>query len=120
MVHAIGVTAALVLIDVLVNFIIFIVNPGAFRNWCINDVRTSVQDALGNGTTVASDQDYYNCDRLFNDQVKWSLICVFAMYIIYASITRLKTEVVKKKKINAKHRSTGCLFLLPLQALPSS
>ena len=89
MVYVIAISAILVLISTLVNFILFVVNQDTFRIWCLQDSRmttlTNIQDQSGGNTTITldSDIDYYNCDRLFANQVKWSLLCVIAMYIIY-------------------------------------
>ncbi|KAI9497355.1 hypothetical protein BDB00DRAFT_804121 [Zychaea mexicana] len=89
MVYVIAAGASLVLISMLVNYILFVVNRGAFETWCIDHSRSVAQDDIrsqtgGNTTiTIGSEMDYYNCDRLFANQVKWSLLCVVAMYIIY-------------------------------------
>ena len=91
MVYVIAIGATLVLISTLINFILFVVNQDAFRNWCVQDSRMTtlrnIQNQSGGNTTITlgSDIDYYNCDRLFANQVKWSLLCVIAMYIIYVS-----------------------------------
>lgn len=75
----------------LVNFILFVVDPGTFQFWCIDTARANVLSSLQqqqpNSTlTVSSGPDYYNCDRVYADQVKWSLLCLAAMYIVYASV----------------------------------
>lgn len=88
MVYVIATTGALVLIDMLVTFIIFVVNPDSFREACLQDAYNNAQNALDTNLTsvVDASDDYYNCDRLFADQTKWSLLCVVFMYITYASI----------------------------------
>ncbi|KAI7853655.1 hypothetical protein BDC45DRAFT_510766 [Circinella umbellata] len=88
MVYIIAISGSLVLISTLVNFILFVVNQDNFRNWCIDHSRentlSNIQNQNENMTPIElSDMDYYNCDRLFSNQVKWSLLCVIAMYIIY-------------------------------------
>lgn len=88
MVYLIATTGVLVLIDVLVTFIIFVVNPDSFRGACLQDAYNKAQNTLNTNLTsvVDASTDYYNCDRLFADQTKWSLLCVVFMYIVYASI----------------------------------
>ncbi|KAI8139991.1 hypothetical protein BJV82DRAFT_624687 [Fennellomyces sp. T-0311] len=88
MVYVIALGAIIVLISMLVNFILFVVNRGIFVDWCIaqshNLAEETVQQQSSNTTlTIPSDMDYYNCDRLFANQVKWSLLCVITMYIVY-------------------------------------
>ncbi|KAL1931996.1 hypothetical protein VTP01DRAFT_9052 [Rhizomucor pusillus] len=85
MVYVIATTGALVLIDMLVTFIIFVVNPDSFREACLQDAYNNAQNALDTNLTnvVDASDDYYNCDRLFADQTKWSLLCVVFMYITY-------------------------------------
>ncbi|KAI9276852.1 hypothetical protein BDA99DRAFT_494301 [Phascolomyces articulosus] len=88
MTYVIAICAILVLISTLVNFILFTVNQGSFQQSCVSDARNaalqSFHDQTGNTTiSIGTDTDYYNCDRLFANQVKWSLLCVIAMYIVY-------------------------------------
>ncbi|KAI9319856.1 hypothetical protein BX666DRAFT_1337908 [Dichotomocladium elegans] len=85
-VYVIAAGAAAVLIDMLVNFILFAANQDVFQTWCVDYSKMVVQTTLsqeGNPFTIDNDNDYYNCNRLFANQVKWSLLSVIAMFIVY-------------------------------------
>ncbi|KAI9258351.1 hypothetical protein EDC94DRAFT_613504 [Helicostylum pulchrum] len=90
-VFAITANAIAVLIVTLVNFILFVMNKKDFDVWCI---RTSVGYVeyeyleANNNTAIpqnklSNTQDIYNCDRLFYAEVKWSLLCLVIMCIVY-------------------------------------
>lgn len=92
-VFAITANAIAVLIVTLVNFILFVMNKKDFDVWCI---RTSVGYVeyeyleANNNTAIPQNklsdtQDIYNCDRLFYAEVKWSLLCLVIMCIVYVS-----------------------------------
>ncbi|CDH54105.1 predicted protein [Lichtheimia corymbifera JMRC:FSU:9682] len=90
MVYIIGIGVVMVLVDMLVNFILFAANQDGFQSWCIDHSKMIVQNSLqqqgGGGNdnlNLPSDMDYYNCDRLFANQMKWSLLSVFAMFLVY-------------------------------------
>ncbi|KAG0166052.1 hypothetical protein DFQ28_007920 [Apophysomyces sp. BC1034] len=69
-----------VLIDTLINFVLFSVNQSGFQEWCVRSSLSSFQGDFrqaGNASIPFDPKsDYYNCDRLFQDEVKWSLACV--------------------------------------------
>lgn len=92
-VFAITSNALAVLIVTLVNFILFVMNKDDFRSWCIN---TSINYVEGEYAQVnhnakippnklGTATDIYNCDRLYQDEVKWSLLCLIIMSIVYVS-----------------------------------
>ncbi|KAF7720869.1 hypothetical protein EC973_005890 [Apophysomyces ossiformis] len=87
-----------VLIDNLVNFVLFSVNQPAFQNWCIqlsfHDFENDFRQSNHSSTSVNPNIDYYNCDRLFQDEVKWSLVCVAVMFLVYIHWTLVITSFV--------------------------
>lgn len=84
MVYIIGIGVVMVLVDMLVNFILFAANQDSFQSWCIDHSKMVVQNSLQQSNlNLPSDTDYYNCDRLFANQMKWSLLSVFAMFLVY-------------------------------------
>ncbi|KAI8333992.1 hypothetical protein BC941DRAFT_433547 [Chlamydoabsidia padenii] len=79
-----------ILLDMFANYIVFLARPAEFRNWCIHLSQSNVQQAFNQGnqnTTVAIpfDQfdDYYNCNRLYQDEITWTLLCLVAMTLVY-------------------------------------
>lgn len=82
--YIIGIGVVMVLVDMLVNFILFAANQDSFQSWCIDHSKMVVQNSLQQSNlNLPSDTDYYNCDRLFANQMKWSLLSVFAMFLVY-------------------------------------
>ncbi|KAK4519816.1 uncharacterized protein ATC70_010058 [Mucor velutinosus] len=95
-VFAITANALGVLIITLVTFILFIIDKRSFNDWCIGSSADYVKDVYidyhPNSTvttltslnsTLTSTTDAYNCERLFQDEVKWSLLCMVVMYVVY-------------------------------------
>ncbi|KAI9307049.1 hypothetical protein BJ944DRAFT_33447 [Cunninghamella echinulata] len=98
-VYILGAFCAMVVIDALVNVVIFSSNRNAFQQWCISDGLSQVKANLDPSTSITLAPDYYNCDRLFNDEIKWSLICVILMFLIYAHWTVFIAHFIGKKFI---------------------
>ncbi|KAL9548809.1 hypothetical protein PS6_006415 [Mucor atramentarius] len=95
-VFAITANALGVLIVTLVAFILFIIDKKSFDDWCIGSSADYVKDVYidynPNSTvttltslnsTLTNTTDVYNCERLFQDEVKWSLLCMIVMYVVY-------------------------------------
>ncbi|CAO3596718.1 unnamed protein product [Absidia cylindrospora] len=87
LVYILGMAAAAVVIDTLANFIYFIANPKTFHDWCISDGLFQIQDNMNMNSTLPLESDYYNCERLFNDEIKWSLLCVVLIFLLYTHWT---------------------------------
>lgn len=82
------------LIDFFVNMVLFGVQQSQFQDWCINKSRGSIRTELqsvvasNNGTqlTFTSNvpgSDLYNCTRLWQDEVKFSVITFVMMAVCY-------------------------------------
>lgn len=120
-VYAITANALAVLVVTLVNFILFVKNKKDFDIWCIGTSVDYVEyeySLVNNDTAIpqnrlSNTQDIYNCDRLFYDEVKWSLLCLVIMWIVYVSPYEVSFFfyycVLTNKK---KTRSIGFLLLL--------
>ncbi|ORX56870.1 hypothetical protein DM01DRAFT_1382289 [Hesseltinella vesiculosa] len=66
----------LMLGDAFINMVLFGTYQSDYQQWCISNA----QAALPNGTSIANTgQDYYNCAKLWQDEFKFSLICVVLM-----------------------------------------
>lgn len=86
-VFAITASAIAVLIVTLVNFILFVMNKPGFFSWCINSAKNSVTDVNGNSTIPSENGvDNYNCQRLYQDEIKWSFLCFAVMSVVYVSL----------------------------------
>lgn len=85
--HVIMVAVAAVLIDSLINAIIFMTLRSSYNTWCIDGASNRFHSAV-NGTTAADmlDQDFYNCDRAWQDELKFGLLSFMMMTTFYASI----------------------------------
>ncbi|KAG0732618.1 hypothetical protein G6F57_018218 [Rhizopus arrhizus] len=91
-VFAITANAIAVLIVTLVNFIFFASDKSGFYDWCISSSTSYMTDVYhqinSNSTEVLpisleSKEDYYNCQRLFEDEIKWSFVCFAVMTVVY-------------------------------------
>lgn len=106
-VFAITANALGVLIVTLANFILFIIEKDSFNDWCIGSSADYVKDVYidynPNSTvttrtnlnsTLTNTIDVYNCERLFQDEVKWSLLCMVVMYVVYVSLVVYSTCLI--------------------------
>ncbi|KAI9473870.1 MAG: hypothetical protein EXX96DRAFT_579703 [Benjaminiella poitrasii] len=94
--NAIGVLAIAV-----VNFVFFVIDKAGFNNWCIRasadyfeeTYNSTLIDQSNNITTggqanitanpLDRTMDIYNCERLYKDEIKWSLLALIIMFIVY-------------------------------------
>ncbi|CEP16555.1 hypothetical protein [Parasitella parasitica] len=127
---------ALLLIDMLVNNIIFVVHKEKYVDWCINSASGNLDSILrqkqimigsGDGTQEASFStnmgDFYNCSRTWEDELKFSamMTLVISTVYIYWSISlysyshKLRIELARfiSEKMNA-----GMPMMVPVQGAP--
>ncbi|KAI9255163.1 hypothetical protein BDA99DRAFT_518043 [Phascolomyces articulosus] len=77
------------LIDGLANACYFITQRGDFMNWCIDSTGTYLEGQVSLATNGATNEfnyvgdDYYNCQRLYQDECKFGLISIFLMIVLY-------------------------------------
>ncbi|KAL0073691.1 hypothetical protein F4703DRAFT_1419863 [Phycomyces blakesleeanus] len=87
--HATWVGVMAVLIDGFVNVIIFITVHSDYQDWCIiesgNSLITKFNNANINLTipTEIRTLDLYNCEKLWDNEVKFSFIVIVFMVVIY-------------------------------------
>ncbi|ORX62256.1 hypothetical protein DM01DRAFT_1075553 [Hesseltinella vesiculosa] len=81
--RALGFALAAVIMDLFANVIYVGANPSQFINACMADGLASVETNLPNTTTLTLTQDYYNCGRLLQDEIKWSLGCSILIFLVY-------------------------------------
>ncbi|KAI9499081.1 hypothetical protein BDB00DRAFT_333283 [Zychaea mexicana] len=75
------------LVDGLANACYFTVQRGDFMTWCIGSSARHISSAASSANATSSfvfdDDDYYNCQRLYEDEVKFGLISIFLMIVLY-------------------------------------
>lgn len=79
---------ALVIIDAIINTILFITMRGDYIDWCINSASGRFIDATHTSglDTMAQQQDFYNCDRSWQDELKFGVLALMMIVGFYASI----------------------------------
>ncbi|KAI8992454.1 hypothetical protein BDB01DRAFT_778499 [Pilobolus umbonatus] len=90
-IFSVALTAIGVLIITIVNFILFLVNKSEFFAWCIGSSTDHIMEVYNKvnsvndvpSLTLYDHEDFYNCQRLYMDEVKWSLLCLILMVIVY-------------------------------------
>ncbi|KAG2173119.1 hypothetical protein INT43_004492 [Umbelopsis isabellina] len=89
--HAIWSSVFIVLVDIIINLILFIINRQVYNSDCVQDAATrmgrSVQAAFPNGTSVnlnfTTTSDFYNCDEMWQDELKFSILSVIVIFVLY-------------------------------------
>jgi hypothetical protein len=89
--HAIWSSVFIVLVDIIINVILFIINRQTYNSDCVQDAATrmgrSVQAAFPNGTSVnlnfTTTSDFYNCDKMWQDELKFSILSVIVIFVLY-------------------------------------
>lgn len=78
--------------DLFVNIIIFGVQRPQFTDWCVATSRQQVQDQItnNNGTVLnftpnQGNADLYNCDRLWQDELKFAIVLFIMITICFVS-----------------------------------
>ncbi|KAL0082675.1 hypothetical protein J3Q64DRAFT_1752634 [Phycomyces blakesleeanus] len=103
--------ATLVIGDTLINFILFVVNKSKFESWCIETSisRLEQNPVVPNPTQTLDigNVDYYNCQRLYIDEVKWSLLAALVMCMVYIHWALVITAFVHDSFIIVAPRITG-------------
>ncbi|KAI8068629.1 hypothetical protein BC940DRAFT_298649 [Gongronella butleri] len=79
---------AIVLIDTTVNVVIFIVIRSDYEAWCVGSayqyLEQGVEVALNtNNTNINFFTDFYNCNRTWEDELKFSILCCVMMIVFY-------------------------------------
>jgi hypothetical protein len=86
--HAIFVCVFIVLVDSFVNVILFITNKDNYYNWCINAASNTFIQSINNATIqINTNQDYYNCHNLWQDELKFGIIFYILMFAFYVRHT---------------------------------
>ncbi|KAI8332055.1 hypothetical protein BC941DRAFT_437371 [Chlamydoabsidia padenii] len=89
MVMWISIGVFVILADTLVNVIIFIVIQDDYKSWCIGSasgaLQTGVESALNsNSTNINFSADFYNCQRTWEDELKFAMLSLIMMLIFYS------------------------------------
>ncbi|KAI8081215.1 hypothetical protein BDF21DRAFT_418673 [Thamnidium elegans] len=92
--HILNIVIFILLIDTIVNTILFIVRQDDYVQWCINSTSANLDNVLFqeqqvpllvNGTQYFSSSmsDFYNCRRTWEGEVKFSVLSTVVMVTIY-------------------------------------
>lgn len=93
------VALAFLLLDMLINTILFIVDRDNYVRWCIRSASLNLdsilqQNQISTGgtqepTTGFSTEmgDFYNCSRTWEDELKFSIMMTIVMIMVYVSLT---------------------------------
>lgn len=85
-----------------VNTILFIVRRDDYVSWCINSASANLDNTLfnqqpviiTNGTATQNFNtgmaDFYNCNRTWQDELKFSVLSTIVMSFVYVSLFFLK------------------------------
>jgi hypothetical protein len=81
------------LIDILVNIFIFGIQKTAYMKWCLESSKGIVDEVIQgvalNGTIFAidplPDMNIYNCQKLWEDELKFSIAILLVMSVCYVS-----------------------------------
>jgi hypothetical protein len=81
------------LIDIIANIFIFGIQKSAYMDWCLESsqgiVDEVVQGVAVNGTVYIIDPlptNIYNCQKLWEDELKFSIAILLVMFACYVSI----------------------------------
>lgn len=97
------------LIDYFVNMVIFCVQKGPFNDWCLSRSRTDTTYQINSApdsspiftnsnltspihlqvsgfTPIHPGSDLYNCLRLWEDEIKFSVVVFVILFVLYVSI----------------------------------
>ncbi|ORY97912.1 hypothetical protein BCR43DRAFT_490545 [Syncephalastrum racemosum] len=80
--HSVFVGVFLVLVDGLINAILFITRRSEYTQWCIDSTSNQLGNSINN-TSLASSQDFYNCNRTWQDELKFGLMAILMMIAFY-------------------------------------
>lgn len=87
------------LLDIVANIFIFGIQKSLYMNWCLdkskgisNEIIMIVSEASTGSVQVdptdATSLDTYNCQKLWEDELKFSIAILITMTICYVSIER--------------------------------
>ncbi|CAO3625362.1 unnamed protein product [Mucor fragilis] len=87
--HAIFVCVFIVLVDAFANLVIFITDKDNYHNQCVSEASTTMINNVNNamnGTQTSFDynNDYYNCDNLWQDELKFGIIFYVLQFAFYS------------------------------------
>ncbi|RCI03441.1 hypothetical protein CU098_007286 [Rhizopus stolonifer] len=94
-------TVAVVLIDTLINMILFIVQRDHYVEWCIS-TSDSLNLILENYQLPIVKNDFYNCNRAWQDELKFTILSTLVMILVYGYWAISLTSYSVKLRIKLK------------------
>ncbi|KAI9243546.1 hypothetical protein BDA99DRAFT_449047 [Phascolomyces articulosus] len=104
--HSIFICLFIVLVDGLINVILFITQRDDYIFWCINAGQGGFESIV-NITEVNVRHDFYNCSRTWEDELKFGLLAIFMMigfYVYWAMCFRsyrIKKAIIVSTMVGA-------------------
>ncbi|KAI8145983.1 hypothetical protein BJV82DRAFT_31328 [Fennellomyces sp. T-0311] len=104
--HAIFTCIFIVLVDGVINVILFITERGEYIKWCVSGGSNNLQPVVDN-TAVNVEHDFYNCSRTWEDELKFGLLSILMMigfYIYWAMCFRsyrIKKAIILSSMVGA-------------------
>ncbi|KAI9020999.1 hypothetical protein CLU79DRAFT_754649 [Phycomyces nitens] len=88
LVYLLVLSASAVLVDLFINLVLFGVDQTSFQEWCVDQSLNHFKTDFQKGTNITNisldtNSDYYNCNRLYQDEFKWSLMAVVGIFVVY-------------------------------------
>ncbi|KAI7857580.1 hypothetical protein BDC45DRAFT_16980 [Circinella umbellata] len=99
--HAIIVCLFIVLVDGLINVILFIVQRDDYISWCTDIGSDGLQPAVGD-TRIRTEDDFYNCSRTWEDELKFGLMAILMMIGFYQKKNRYIGQCVSDLTVSKK------------------
>jgi hypothetical protein len=132
------ISVILFLIDYFVNMVIFCVQRGPFTDWCLSKSRADTivelimqpydtaiftSQNITNGihtsqqvtgfTAIHPGSDLYNCSRLWEDEIKFSVVVFVIMFALYV---RIRYNYKLRDMVLTYLIDSFCILLLVLHA----
>lgn len=86
--------------DIVANTILFIAKKDSYVQWCINIASTSLNrdilDQQQQRQFSFNQQDFYNCNRTWEDELKFTILCTILIIALYVKKERKKSNLYQK------------------------
>ena len=92
----------IVLVDGLINVILFIVQRDDYISWCTDIGSDGLQPAVGD-TRIRTEDDFYNCSRTWEDELKFGLMAILMMIGFYVRTPPPLLFTNQKKKCDRNY-----------------
>ncbi|KAG1454851.1 hypothetical protein G6F46_008245 [Rhizopus delemar] len=103
---AISITVFVLIADIVANTIMFIAKKDSYVQWCINTTSASLNreflDQQQQRQFSFNQQDFYNCNRTWEDELKFTILCTILIMALYTYWAFCLFSYAVKLRINIK------------------